>query len=204
MKKTESIILENEIDLKTWLSLNKSYNSYNGVKFHLEQDKENPKIKHVIYTFNEDNKIIKETKGKSMKQSEFQQYVIEQFKEQKKFNEQQLKFNEQQMEFNKSFSNTFSESVLIQSLFPVTLITAWSKWADSIIIFFVLSETAESFHQITQPKAKTFELSAITISLSSSLYSTSFKATNFSPAFAFLITIFQSILSASKIWVGCP
>ena len=70
------IILENEIDLKTWLSLNKSYNSYNGVKFHLEQDKENPKIKHVIYTFNEDNKIIKENKGKSMKQSQFQETVL--------------------------------------------------------------------------------------------------------------------------------
>ena len=97
--------LENEIDLKTWLSLNKSYNSYNGVKFHLEQDKENPKIKHVIYTFNEDDKITKENKGKSMKQSEFQEtvliaiskinielkdfktFVIEQFAEQKKFNE---------------------------------------------------------------------------------------------------------------------
>ena len=70
------IILENEIDLKTWLSLNKSYNSYNGVKFHLEQDKENSKIKHVIYTFNEDSKIIKENKGKSMKQSEFQETVL--------------------------------------------------------------------------------------------------------------------------------
>ena len=70
------IVLENEIDLKTWLSLNKSYNSYNGVKFHLEQDKENPKIKHVIYTFNEDSKIIKENKGKSMKQSEFQETVL--------------------------------------------------------------------------------------------------------------------------------
>ena len=99
------IVLENEIDLKTWLSLNKSYNSYNGVKFHLEQDKENPKIKHVIYTFNEDDKITKENKGKSMKQSEFQEtvltaiskinielnnfktFVIEQFAEQKKFNE---------------------------------------------------------------------------------------------------------------------
>ena len=99
------IILKNEIDLKTWLSLNKSYNSYNGVKFHLEQDKENPKIKHVIYTFNEDDKIVKENKGKSMKQSEFQEtvltaiskinielkdfktFVIEQFAEQKKFNE---------------------------------------------------------------------------------------------------------------------
>ena len=75
LKKT-IIILENEIDLKTWLSLNKSYNSYNGVKFHLEQDKENSKIKHVIYTFNEDSKIIKENKGKSMKQSEFQETVL--------------------------------------------------------------------------------------------------------------------------------
>ena len=94
-----------DIGRKTWLSLNKSYNSYNGVKFHLEQDKENPKIKHVIYTFNEDDKIVKENKGKSMKQSEFQEtvltaiskinielkdfktFVIEQFAEQKKFNE---------------------------------------------------------------------------------------------------------------------
>ena len=75
LKKT-IIILENEIDLKTWLSLNKSYNSYNGVKFHLEQNKENPKIKHVIYTFNEDSKIIKENKGKSMKQSEFQETIL--------------------------------------------------------------------------------------------------------------------------------
>ena len=73
------IVLENEIDLKTWLSLNKSYNSYNGVKFHLEQDKENPKIKHVIYIFNEDSKIIKENKGKSMKQSQFQESVLEMF-----------------------------------------------------------------------------------------------------------------------------
>ena len=75
LKKT-IIILENEIDLKTWLSLNKSYNSYNGVKFHLEQDKENPRIKHVIYTFNEDDKIVKENRGKSMKQSEFQETVL--------------------------------------------------------------------------------------------------------------------------------
>ena len=75
LKKT-IIILENEIDLKTWLSINKSYNSYNGVKFHLEKDKENPKIKHVIYTFNEDDKITKENKGKWMKQSEFQETVL--------------------------------------------------------------------------------------------------------------------------------
>ena len=117
LKKT-IIILENEIDLKAWLSLNKSYNSYNGVKFHLEQDKENPKIKHVIYTFNEDDKITKENKGKSMKQSEFQEAVLtaiskinielNDFKtfiiEQRKFNEEQRKFNQEQKNFNESFS----------------------------------------------------------------------------------------------------
>ena len=117
LKKT-IIILENEIDLKTWLSLNKSYNTYNGVKFHLEQDKENPKIKHVIYTFNEDDKITKENKGKSMKQSEFQETVLtaiskinielNDFKtfiiEQRKFNEEQRKFNQEQKNFNESFS----------------------------------------------------------------------------------------------------
>ena len=112
------IILENEIDLKTWLSLNKSYNSYNGVKFHLEQDKENPRIKHVIYTFNEDDKIVKENRGKPMKQSEFQETVLtaiskinielNDFKtfiiEQRKFNEEQRKFNQEQKNFNESFS----------------------------------------------------------------------------------------------------
>ena len=105
MKKIKSIILQNEIDPKTGLVLIKDYNSYNSIKFYLQKDEEKPNIKYVIYMFDENSKIEKETKGKTMKQSEFQQYVIEQFKEQKKFNEQQLKFNEQQMEFNKSFSN---------------------------------------------------------------------------------------------------
>ncbi len=121
LKKT-IIILENEIDLKTWLSLNKSYNSYNGVKFHLEQDKENPRIKHVIYTFNEDDKIVKENRGKPMKQSEFQEtvltaiskmnielkdfktFVIEQFAEQKKFNKHVREQFAEQKKFNESFS----------------------------------------------------------------------------------------------------
>ena len=105
MKTAKSIILQNEIDPKTGLVLIKDYNSYNSIKFYLQKDEEKPNIKYVIYMFDENSKIEKETKGKTMKQSEFQQYVIEQFKEQKKFNEQQLKFNEQQMEFNKSFSN---------------------------------------------------------------------------------------------------
>lgn len=94
MEKTKSIILQNEIDPKTGLVLIKDYNSYNSIKFYLQKDEEKPNIKYVIYMFDENSKIEKETKGKSMKQSEFQQYVIEQFKEQKKFNEQQLKFNE--------------------------------------------------------------------------------------------------------------
>ena len=94
MKTAKSITLQNEIDPKTGLVLIKDYNSYNSIKFYLQKDEEKPNIKYVIYMFDENSKIVKETKGKSMKQSEFQQYVIEQFKEQKKFNEQQLKFNE--------------------------------------------------------------------------------------------------------------
>lgn len=94
MKTPKSITLQNEIDPKTGLVLIKDYNSYNSIKFYLQKDEEKPNIKYVIYMFDENSKIVKETKGKSMKQSEFQQYVIEQFKEQKKFNEQQLKFNE--------------------------------------------------------------------------------------------------------------
>lgn len=94
MEKTKSIILQNEIDPKTGLVLIKDYNSYNSIKFYLQKDEKKPNIKYVIYMFDENSKIVKEAKGKSMKQSEFQQYVIEQFKEQKKFNEQQLKFNE--------------------------------------------------------------------------------------------------------------
>ena len=86
--------LQNEIDPKIGLVLIKDYNSYNSIKFYLQKDDEKPNIKYVIYMFDENSKIIKEAKGKPMKQSEFQQYVIEQFKEQKKFNEQQLKFNE--------------------------------------------------------------------------------------------------------------
>ena len=117
--------LENEIDLKTWSSLNKSYNSYNDIKFYLLHDEENPKIKYVIYMFNEDSKIIKDKKDKMMKQSEFQQTVLtaigkinidlNDFKtfiiEQRKFNEQQRKFNQEQKNFNeeqKNFNESFS------------------------------------------------------------------------------------------------
>ncbi len=120
--------LENEIDLKTWSSLNKSHNSYNDIKFYLLHDEENPKIKYVIYMFNEDSKIIKDKKDKTMKQSEFQQTVLEvigkinidlkDFKtfiiEQRKFNEQQRKFNQEQKNFNeeqKNFNESFSNRI---------------------------------------------------------------------------------------------
>ena len=117
--------LESEIDLKTWSSLNKSHNSYNDIKFYLLHDEENPKIKYVIYMFNEDSKIIKDKKDKIMKQSEFQQtvltaigkinikidemdtefknfknYVIENFDKQEKFNDEQRNFNDEQRNFN--------------------------------------------------------------------------------------------------------
>ena len=119
-----------DIGRKTWSSLNKSHNYYNDIKFYLLHDEENPKIKYVIYMFNEDSKIIKDKKDKTMKQSEFQQtvlmaidkinikidkmdtefqdfknYVIKNFNKQEKFNEEQRKFNEEQKNFNESFSN---------------------------------------------------------------------------------------------------
>ena len=111
--------LESEIDLKTWSSLNKSHNSYNDIKFYLLHDEENPKIKYVIYMFNEDSKIIKDKKDKAMKQSEFQQTVLTaigkinikidemdiELKNFKTFIIEQRKFNEEQRKFNKSFSN---------------------------------------------------------------------------------------------------
>ena len=82
-------------------------------------DEENPKIKYVIYIFNEDSKIIKNKKDKTMKQSEFQQTVLTtigkinikidemdiEFKNFKNFIIEQRKFNEEQRNFNESFSN---------------------------------------------------------------------------------------------------
>ena len=41
MKKTKSIILQNEIDPKIGLVLIKDYNSYNSIKFYLQKMKKN-------------------------------------------------------------------------------------------------------------------------------------------------------------------
>ena len=60
---------------------------------------------------NEDNKIVRDNKGKAMKQNEFQQYVINEFKDFKDFKnyviekfDKQEKFNEEQKNFNELFS----------------------------------------------------------------------------------------------------
>ena len=100
-------------------SLIKLTKNYNDVECYLEEDENDSNIKYGIIIFDENNKIIKNDRGKIVKQDEFQQivltaidkinvkidkmdadfknfktFVIEQFAEQKKFNEQQLKFNE--------------------------------------------------------------------------------------------------------------
>ncbi len=100
-------------------SLIKLTKNYNDVECYLEEDENDSNIKYGIIVFDENNKIIKNDRGKIVKQDEFQQivltaidkinvkidkmdadfknfktFVIEQFAEQKKFNEQQLKFNE--------------------------------------------------------------------------------------------------------------
>ena len=107
--KTKSIILQNEINSKTGLTLIKSYNSYSSIKFYLEKDSQKPNIKYVIYMFDEDSKIVKETKDKTMKQSEFQRYVINEFQEQKKFNQYVINEFQEQKKFNQYVIEQFEE-----------------------------------------------------------------------------------------------
>lgn len=98
----------------------------------------------------------------------------------------------------RSFSNTLRASVRRPKRFPDCLTTAWSNHADSMIIFVVLSDTAESFPHMIHPRARIDTSSAITISLGVSVYVLSLRAVKLSPSFAYLIWIFQVSLSASK------
>ena len=89
----------------------KDIKKYNNVKSYIDEDADNPKVKYYLFVVNEDNKIVIGNKGGTMKQSEFQELVINEFKEQKKFKEfvtqqfaEQRKFNEQQLKFNELFS----------------------------------------------------------------------------------------------------
>ena len=107
-KKQHLINLNNEFDSNLLI---KDIKKYNDVKSYIDEDTDNPKVKYYVFVVNEDNKIVRDNKARAMKQNEFQELVINEFKEQKKFNEQQLKFNEfvtrqfaEQKKFNESFS----------------------------------------------------------------------------------------------------
>ena len=106
--KQQLLKLNNEFDSNLLI---KYIKKYNNVKSYIDEDADNPKVKYYLFVVNEDNKIVRGNKGGTMKQSEFQELVINEFKEQKKFNEQQIKFNEfvtqqfaEQRKFNESFS----------------------------------------------------------------------------------------------------
>ena len=95
------------------IKLNNEFNSnllikdikkYNNVKSYIDEDADNPKVKYYLFVVNEDNKIVRDNKGGTMKQSEFQEFVINEFKEQKKFNEFVINEFKEQRKFNESFS----------------------------------------------------------------------------------------------------
>ena len=111
--KQHLIKLNNEFDSNLLI---KDIKKYNNVKSYIDEDENNPKVKYYLFVVNEDNKIVRENKGGTMKQSEFQELVINEFKEQKKFKEfvinefkEQKKFNEQQIKFNEFVTQQFAE-----------------------------------------------------------------------------------------------
>ena len=118
-KKQQLINLNSEFDSNLLI---KDIKKYNNVKSYIDEDADNPKVKYYLFVVNEDNKIVRDNKGKTMKQSEFQEtvltaiskmniefedfktFVIEQFAEQKKFNEFVINEFKEQRKFNESFS----------------------------------------------------------------------------------------------------
>ena len=100
-KKQQLINLNNEFDSNLLI---KDIKKYNNVKSYIDEDTDNPKVKYYLFVVNEDNKIVRENKGRTMKQSEFQELVINEFKEQKKFNEFVINEFKEQRKFNESFS----------------------------------------------------------------------------------------------------
>ena len=110
-KKQQLINLNSEFDSNLLIKDIKKYN-----KSYIDEDANNPKVKYYLFVVNEDNKIVRGNKGGTMKQSEFQELVINEFKEQKKFKEfvinefkEQKKFNEQQIKFNEFITQQFAE-----------------------------------------------------------------------------------------------
>ena len=100
-KKQQLINLNNEFDSNLLI---KDIKKYNNVKSYIDEDENNPKVKYYLFVVNEDNKIVRDNKGRAMKQSEFQELVINEFKEQKKFNEFVINEFKEQRKFNESFS----------------------------------------------------------------------------------------------------
>ena len=100
-KKQHLINLNNEFDSNLLI---KDIKKYNNVKSYIDEDADNPKVKYYVFVVNEDNKIVRDNKGRTMKQSEFQELVINEFKEQKKFNEFVINEFKEQRKFNESFS----------------------------------------------------------------------------------------------------
>ena len=100
-KKQHLINLNNEFDSNLLI---KDIKKYNNVKSYIDEDADNPKVKYYVFVVNEDNKIVRDNKGSAMKQSEFQELVINEFKEQKKFKELVINEFKEQKKFNESFS----------------------------------------------------------------------------------------------------
>ena len=100
-KKQQLIKLNDEFDSNLLI---KDIKKYNNVKSYIDEDADNPKVKYYVFVVNEDNKIVRDNKGRAMKQSEFQELVINEFKEQKKFNEFVTQQFAEQKKFNESFS----------------------------------------------------------------------------------------------------
>ena len=118
-KKQQLINLNSEFDSNLLI---KDIKKYNNVKSYIDEEADNSKVKYYLFVVNEDNKIVRDNKGRTMKQSEFQEtvltaigkmniefedfktFVIEQFAEQKKFNEFVINEFKEQRKFNESFS----------------------------------------------------------------------------------------------------
>ena len=71
--KQQLIKLNNEFDSNLLI---KDIKKYNNVKSYIDEDADNPKVKYYLFVVNEDNKIVRDNKGGTMKQSEFQETVL--------------------------------------------------------------------------------------------------------------------------------
>ena len=100
-KKQQLINLNSEFDSNLLI---KDIKKYNNVKSYIDEDADNHKVKYYLFVVNEDDKNVRDNKGRAMKQSEFQELVINEFKEQKKFNEFVINEFKEQRKFNESFS----------------------------------------------------------------------------------------------------